>query len=138
MASGRRPPTRPLAVELATLGLVVGGLTGISQIVVGSYVVTGSLPAKAPIVGVALIAYLATVTMGPVVRSGRGWLAALNLAALTALLYLPAVQRPLIAGLALTHALVAISLLFARPWFVGMAAWRRAAAAETPASAGNA
>jgi hypothetical protein len=137
MPSGRQPPTRPLAVELAALGLVVGGLIGISQVFDGSYVVTGSLPAKAPIVGVALVAYLATVAMGLLLRTGRGWLAAVNLAALTALVYLPAAGRPLIAGLVAGHALVVVGLVVARPWFAELAAWRRDRAAETPHGAGE-
>jgi hypothetical protein len=133
MAPGRRlprqppqpPPKRPLVVELAGLGLIAGGLVGISQVFLGTYVVTGSLPATAPILGVALIAYLVTVALGLAVRTGRGWLGALNVALLTALLYLPAAERPLIAALAVAHTLVAGALLASRSWFAAIRDWRR-------------
>ena len=121
----RPAPKRPLAVDLAALGLVLGGLVGISQVFLGTYVVTGSVPARAPILGVALVVYLVTVALGLAVRTGRGWLGALNLALLTALLYLPAAERPLIATLALAHTLVAAALLATRSWFAATREWRR-------------
>jgi hypothetical protein len=126
MRSGNRPPPlRPAAVDLAAAMLVLGGLVGYGQLVAGDYVVTGSLPAKGPIVGVAFIAYAASVVLGIVIRMGRGWLAAVNFAALAAILYLPAFGRPVILLLVVAH-LVAVAILLAnRRWFAEMAAWRR-------------
>lgn len=118
---------RPLAVDVAAVILVAGGLIGLSQIAVGEYVITGSLPAKAPIVGVALIAYLVSILIGFALRSGRAWLAGLNLAILTALLYLPAAGRPLFFALILAHIVAAVGLVVGRPWFAAAAAARRAA-----------
>ena len=112
--------------------LVAGGLTGFSQVAAGEYVITGSLPAKAPIVGVALIVYLVSILIGVTLRTGRAWLAGLNLAILMALLYLPAVGRPLFLALIVAHAVAAAALVISRPWFSAAAASRRAA--SPPAS----
>lgn len=119
------PPPRPAAIDLSAAILVFGGLFGFSQLVVGDYVLTGSLPAKDPILGVAFIAYAVAVVLGLVIRMGRAWLPALNFALLVALLYLPAAGRPLALALVLGHAGAAIMLARNRRWFSEMAAWRR-------------
>ena len=127
MRSGNGPPPpRPAAIDLAAAILVFGGLFGFSQLVVGDYVLTGSLPAKDPIVGVAFIAYAASVVLGVVIRMGRAWLPALNFALIVALLYLPAAGRPLVLVLVVGHALAAVILVRQRGWFGRMAAWRHA------------
>lgn len=123
----RPPPPRPAAVDLAAAILVFGGLLGFFQLAVGEYVVTGSLPAKGPIAGVALIAYGVSIVLGVVIRVGRGWLPALNFALLVALLYLPAAGRALILMLVAGHALAAVILVRERRWFADMSAWRRPA-----------
>jgi hypothetical protein len=126
MRPGRRPPPpRPAAIDLAAAILVFGGLFGFSQLAVGDYVLTGSLPTKDPILGVATIAYAASIALGVVLRLGRGWLPALNFALLIALLYLPAAGRPLVLTLVLAHGLTAVILFRFRRWFTDMAAWRR-------------
>ena len=126
MRSGSRPPPpRPAAIDLAAAILVFGGLFGYGQLLTGEYIVTGSLPARDPIVGVALIAYAASVVLGIVIRMGRGWLAALNFAAVVALLYLPAFDRPVILSLVVAHLIAVAILLVNRRWFGEMADWRR-------------
>jgi hypothetical protein len=119
-------PARPAAIDVAAAILVFGGLFGFSQLAVGDYVLTGSLPAKSPIVGVATIAYAASIALGVVIRMGRGWLPALNFALLVALLYLPAAGRPVVLTLVLGHALAAVILVRFRRWFADMSDWRRA------------
>jgi hypothetical protein len=127
MRSGTSPPPpRPAAIDLAAAILVFGGLFGFSQLAVGDFVLTGSLPARDPILGVATIAYAASVLLGIVVRMGRGWLPALNFALLVGLLYLPAAGRPLVLTLVLAHAVAAVILFRFRRWFTDVAAWRRA------------
>ena len=121
------PPPRPAAIDLAAAILVFGGVFGFSQLVVGDYVLTGRLPAKDPILGVAIIAYGVAVVLGIVIRMGRAWLPALNFALLVALLYLPAAGRPLVLALVLAHAGAAVILVRNRRWFSEMAAWRRVA-----------
>jgi hypothetical protein len=120
------PPPRPAAIDLAAAIFVFGGLFGFSQLVVGDYVLTGSLPAKDPILGVAFIAYGVAVILGIVIRMGRAWLPALNFALLVALLYLPAAGRPLVLALVVGHVGTALILVRNRRWFAEMAGWRRA------------
>ncbi|MCI0584562.1 MAG: hypothetical protein L0227_17015 [Chloroflexi bacterium] len=127
MRSGEGPPPgRPAAVDLAAAILVFGGLFGFVQLALGAYVVTGSLPAKGPIVGVSVIAYATSIVLGIAIRAGRAWLPALNFAVLVALLYLPAASRPLPLALALGHGLAAVLLAGRRRWFTDVATWRRA------------
>jgi hypothetical protein len=118
MPSGDHPPPpRPAAIDLAAAVLVFGGLLGFSQLALGEYVVTGSLPAKGPIMGVATIAYAASIALGVAVRAGRAWLLAVNLALVVAILPLPLV-------LALLHGLAGAVLIARRRWFADVAAWR--------------
>lgn len=120
----RRPPPRP-ALIVAVAGLfVLGGLFGTSQLLVGDFVVTGSLPAKGPILGVAALLYAGSIILGVLTWMGRGWLPALNLAVLFAIAYLPASGRPVVVGLGLGHVAAAIVLVRARSWFAAMSAWR--------------
>jgi hypothetical protein len=110
-------PVRPRAINVAAVILVLGGLFGMSQLFVGDFVITGSLPAKDPIVGVALCLYAASVALGALVRFGRGRLPAASLAALFAILYFAAMARPANAVLGLAHVLVVAVLVIHRRWF---------------------
>lgn len=118
------PPLRPATVDLAAAILVFGGLFGFGQLALGEYVVTGSLPARDPIVGVAIIAYATSIVLGILIRLGRAWLLALNFALLVAVLYLPAASRLLPLVLAAAHGLAAVILVSRRRWFAEVAAWR--------------
>ncbi len=115
------PRGRPVVIEFAAAALVAGGLFGLTQLAFGGFVVTGSLPAKGPILAVAFILYGASVALGLLARSGRAWLPTTNLTALFAILHLVAWETPpnLIVGLA--NALVLAILLRQRRWFAGMA-----------------
>lgn len=123
------PPRRPALVDTVAALFVFGGLFGASQLLAGDFVVTGSLPAKGPILGVAAILYAASVILGVLIRIGRYWLPAINLAALFAVAYLPAVGQPVAVALGAAHAAAAVILFRERRWFRTMAAWR---AAEAP------
>jgi hypothetical protein len=112
------PPPRPAAIDLVAAILVFGGLFGFSQLVVGDYVLTGSLPAKDPILGVALsptawpsssarhpdVARLATGPEPPPRRSSTSR-------------RLPAAVLALVLG----HAGAAVILVLNRRWFSEMA-----------------
>jgi hypothetical protein len=123
------PPRRPALIDTVAALFVFGGLFGASQLLVGDFVVTGSLPAKGPILGVAAILYAASVILGVFIRIGRYWLPAINLAALFAVAYLPAVGQPVAVALGAAHAAAAVILFRERRWFRAMAAWR---AVEAP------
>lgn len=117
-ADGARvPDRRPLAVALAAGILVLGGLAGFELLVLGTYVVTGSLPARDPIVGVALILYGASIGLGFLVWWRRAWLGAINLSAAFAALYLLALPDPVAFVLGLAHGLAAVALWSTRRWF---------------------
>ena len=121
------PPPRPALVDTVAALFVFGGLFGASQLLVGDFVVTGSLPAKGPILGVAAILYAASVILGVFLRLGRYWLPSINLAALFAIAYLPAVGQPVAVALGAAHAAAAVILFRERRWFGRMAAWRATA-----------
>jgi hypothetical protein len=118
------PPPRPALVDTVAALFVFGGLFGASQLLVGDFVVTGSLPAKGPILGVAAILYAASVILGILLRVGRYWLPSINLAALFAIAYLPAVGQPVAVILGAAHAAAAVILFQERRWFAEVAAWR--------------
>lgn len=108
---------RPPAIDVAAAILVFGGLFGAGQLVVGDFAVTGSLPAQVPIIGVAIFLNGASVVLGFLIRNGRGWLPALSLAALFAVLYLAAMARPLNLVLGVAHLGAAAILLADHRWF---------------------
>ncbi len=121
MRSDGHPSTaRPPAIHLAAAVLVIGGVYGVTQLVWGDFVITGSLPTKAPIVGVALILYGASAGLAVLVWLRRGWLPAISLAALFAILYLGAVARPVNLCLGLAHVAVVAILVTHRGWFASL------------------
>ncbi len=114
---GDRPSvSRPPAIEVAAAILVFGGLFGFGQLFGGEFAITGVLPARAPIVGVAGILYAASVVLGVMVRLGRSWLPAVSLAGLFAVLYLAAMARPTNALLGLLYLLALATLVVHRRW----------------------
>lgn len=118
---GDRPsPPKPAVIDIAAAVLVFGGMFGLSQLVGGDFLITGSLPAKVPIVGVAFLLDLASVILGFAIRAGRFWLPALNLAGLFAILYLVAMARPIHIVLGLVHVLAFAILLVHRRWFAAV------------------
>lgn len=111
------PGPRPPAVDVAAAILAFGGLFGLTQLIVGDFAITGSLPVKEPILGVAVILYAASTVLGLAVRIGRFWLPALNLAGVFAVLYLLAMGRLLQVGLGLAYAGAFAILLAHHRWF---------------------
>lgn len=122
-------PIRPAAVEVVAALFVFGGLFGLTQLAFGDFVITGQLPAKGPILGVAAILYAASIALGISIRTGRAWLAALNLAVVFAVVYVAAFGKPVALALGLAHGVAAILLVRVRPWFAAMARWRDPGAA---------
>jgi hypothetical protein len=115
--AGARPP----AIDVSAAVLVFGGLFGLSQLAIGDFTITGSLPTQVPILGVAIFMNGASVALGILIRGGRGWLPALSLAALYALLYLAAMGRPLNLLLGAAHLAAAGILLAYHRWFADQA-----------------
>jgi hypothetical protein len=115
----RTSAVRPPAIDVAAAILAFGGLFGFGQLFGGEFAITGVLPAADPILGVAFILYAASVVLGVLIRVGRGWLAAVSLAALFALLYLVAMARPVNALLGVAHVVAVAILVIHRRWFTG-------------------
>lgn len=126
-------PDRPAAIDAVAALLVFGGLFGGTQLLFGDFVITGSLPAKGPILGVAAILYGASAVLGVLIRTGRGWFAALNLAGLFAIVYLAAFGQAVALLLGLGHAAAAVMLVRTRTWFGAMARWRSGVVPPAPA-----
>lgn len=118
--TGMPKTARPPAIEIAAAVLVAGGLMGLGQLLVGDYAITGSLPAKPPILGVALGLYLASTILGMTVRTGRGWWPALNLAGVFAILLLLAFGRLINTVLGLAYGTAFVLLLRERRWFAAV------------------
>lgn len=114
---GRPSAARPAAVDVAAAILVFGGLFGFSQLVVGDFAITGSLPTRVPIAGVAVVLYGASVILGVSIRNRAGWLPAISLAALFAFLYFSAPGRLVNVTLGLAHLGVVGVLAVHRRWF---------------------
>lgn len=108
---------RPPAIDVAAAILVFGGLFGFGQLAVGDFAITGSLPTRLPIFGIAIFLNGAAVGLGFFIRSGRAWLPAMTLAAVFAFLYLSAMQRPLNVVLGVAHLAAAVLLLAQHRWF---------------------
>ena len=125
-------PARPVGVDIVAALLVFGGLFGATQLAFGDFVITGQLPTKGPILGVAAILYAASVALGVAIRTGRAWLPALNLAGLFAIVYIAAFGQPVALLLGLAHSAAAVLLFRTRSWFASMARWRRPPLASTP------
>lgn len=122
-------PIRPAAVDVVAALFVFGGLFGLTQLVFGDFVITGQLPAKGPILGVAAILYAASIALGIGIRTGRAWLAALNLAIVFAVVYVAAFGKPVALALGVAHGVAAVLLIRVRPWFAEVARWRNPVAA---------
>ena len=118
-------PIRPAAVDVVAALFVFGGLFGLTQLAFGDFVITGQLPAKGPILGVAAILYAASMALGIGIRTGRAWLGALNLAVVFAVVYVAAFGKPVALALGVAHGVAAVLLIRARPWFAAMSRWRK-------------
>lgn len=136
-ADAEIPPPRPALVDTVAALFVFGGLFGASQLLVGDFVVTGSLPAKGPILGVAAFLYGASILLGLFLRQGRYWLPSINLAALFAVAYLPALGQPVAVILGAAYAGAAVILFRERRWFTVMTARRLGRPVPEPRSRGS-
>ena len=114
-----------LALNVASTRLILlDGDAGHLIRAFGDFVVTGQLPAKDPILGVAAVLYAASIALGISIRTGRAWLGALNLAVVFAVVYVAAFGQPVALVLSVAHGLAAVILVRVRPWFAAVARWR--------------
>ncbi len=100
-------PARPILVELAAAILIVGGLTSL----VGSLAAPGLL-------GIAFVGLnVAMVILGVLIRRGRAWLVAVNVAAVALFLEVTALPSAFAIVFAVLDGIVLAALLRHRAWF---------------------
>ncbi|MEO7664923.1 MAG: hypothetical protein ABIV26_07325 [Candidatus Limnocylindrales bacterium] len=116
---------RPVRVDIAAAILAFVGLFGWAQLAIGDYVVTGSLPAKGPVIGVAFLLYAAAIALGVLIRTGRAWLPAVNLAAVFAVVHALALGPRTNLLIAILTAAAFGCLLLERRWFWTVSQGRR-------------
>jgi len=117
------PPRRPLIVELATAVLVVGGAFGIIQRIINPLVVLNGPPAIDLISVISFALDLLSIAAGFLLRRGRTWVLAANVAAVFAFLHLTLQNLQGIVFAAL-YLFVVVATFLARDWFRAMADWR--------------
>jgi hypothetical protein len=70
------------------------------------------------------VLYGISIAVGLLIRSGRGWVVTLNVAAIYAFLYLSALPDPSGLVFGLVHLFVVGALIARRSWFDEMKVWR--------------
>ena len=123
------PPHRPLIVELATAVLIVGGAFGIILRIIDPLVISDGLPTIDPIFVISLGLDLLSIAAGLLLRSGRTWIVAANVAALFAFLNLT-LLNPVGVAFGGVYLFVVVATFLARDWFRAMADWRVAVAQD--------
>ncbi|HZM73412.1 MAG TPA: hypothetical protein VFC71_08525 [Candidatus Polarisedimenticolia bacterium] len=113
-------PRRPLLVEFGTAVLVVGGAFGVLQKVFTPLIAATAFD---PLFAFLFALDAVSVIAGIVLRTGRSWIPAANVAAVYAFLHL-ATQTP--TGVALTAVFLAVvvACFASREWFDAMRDWR--------------
>jgi len=116
-------PARPVAVELAAAVLIIGGMVGLIERLAAT-------PDFANRPGVAIGLALSTlldlvlIVVGLLVRTGRGWVVAINVLAVATFVYLTAGLNPVALFFAAVYGALFALVLANRPWFAEMRAWR--------------
>lgn len=116
------PPRRPLVVEFGTAILVIGGAFGLMQKVLAPFIVTNEL-AIDPLLAFLFGLDVVSVVAGYLLRTGRSWVLAANVAAIYAFLHL-ATQTPTGVVLSAVYLGVVVACFLARDWFNAMRDWR--------------
>jgi hypothetical protein len=125
---GPPPPPRPVTVELAAALLIVGGVI---NLIGGISSIPGLPPGTVPLFAVTVALAMGSIVVGLLVRLGRVWLVAVNLAAVLGFLdLLAAGASPLSLMLGLSDILVVVILFRNKPWFDALQLRRTSADAE--------
>lgn len=100
-------PRRPILIEIASAILIVGGLTSLA----GVFSVTGLLQV------LVLAIDLLTIVVGILIRSGRGWVLALNVVVIAIFLEATAISTSFGILFLVLDSIVLFALLRHRAWF---------------------
>jgi hypothetical protein len=114
-APGPPPPARPIAIELAAALLIAGGAVN----VIGDMSSIPSLPpGTEPLFFLTIALAIGSIVVGLLIRLGRAWVVAVNLAAVLGFLdLLGAGTSPLSLMLGIADILVVVILFRHKPWF---------------------
>jgi len=126
--TGRKPkpdpverPRRPAGVELAAAIMIVSGAVGTLVSIEAAMRLSEQGELDEPLAVLSVAIGVATVVLGLLVRVGRAWLVAINVAAVAGFLEITSFSAPgLLFGL--MDVLVVALLLRDRPWFTGRGA----------------
>ncbi len=125
---GPPPPPRPAAVELAAALLIVGGVI---NLIGGLSSIPSLPPGVEPLFALTIALAIGSIVVGLLVRLGRFWLVAVNLAAVLGFLdLLGAGASPLSLMLGLADIVVVVILFRHKPWFDALHLRRMGADAE--------
>ena len=111
-------PRRPAGVELAAAIMIVSGLISTLTSIEAAMTLSASGELDEPLAVLSLAIGIATVLLGLLVRVGRAWLVAINVAAVAGFLEIVSGTA---AGLLFgaLDVLVVVLLMRDRPWFTG-------------------
>lgn len=115
-------PARPLLVEFGAAILVIGGAFGLLAKLFDP-LVPGAALAFDPVLILAIVLDVLAIAAGVLLRTGRTWIVAANLAAVLAFLHLVSQS---VAGIAFAAAYLAVvaACFLVRDWFDAMKDWR--------------
>jgi hypothetical protein len=118
-------PERPTRIDFATAVLVVSGAFSIFRRVLDPLVLPDPTSVD-PILAVSIVLDALSIAAGILVRMGRAWVLAANLAAIFSFLHLSASPNPVAIFFGSLYVGVVLVVMSARGWFDAMSAWRRA------------
>jgi len=118
-------PSRPLLIEVSAAILIVGGITSLVGSLPGALSPDAETAGALPIVALILALNVLTIIVGLLIRTGRGWILALNVVAIELFLYLTALPSAIAALFVALDLVVLFALLRHRWWFDLLAEERR-------------
>ncbi|HYH93143.1 MAG TPA: hypothetical protein VD763_08295 [Candidatus Saccharimonadales bacterium] len=110
-------PRRPMAIELASALLIVGGI--FSTISAVAFIASGGAAVLGPVYALVLALDVLTVVVGLLIRRGRAWILAINVVAIAFFLELTALPSAFALLFIGLDAIVLYALFRHRAWFDG-------------------
>jgi hypothetical protein len=121
----RLEPSRPVAIELAAAVLLAAGVFRL--IAIRAVVTTAGPRTFDPGVATAeAVLQALTIVTAVLIRTGRAWLAAVNIAAVLTFLEVLNLTSPVSAAFSIMFGLAFVATFVNKPWFDAKTAWRAA------------
>ena len=119
------PPARPVAIELGAAVLIAGGAFRLLAVGV-AIAAPGNEPLAPAVAGAETLLQTLTIVTGLLLRTGRAWLAVVNIVAVLAFLELLNLRSPVSLAYALLYGMAFVAAFRNRPWFDARARFRSA------------